>query len=195
MAKQRPASRSAEASTTGETPEVGLAGPTAALVEAVRVCYERELRLRRVAPMAKSATDAALVEAVRAGIPYQRLARIVVPPTERADDIAGVRAQRRRVAVRFRKRVARVTARHRSLPAEATRTLPNVAHEPNDTNMQDPRRPLYIRETFYDETILPPDVARPTHPDEDDDDEEAAELEGPDLDDDGYEDDDMDDDE
>lgn len=207
MAKQRPASRSAEAATPGETPEVGLklppattsgksrakappAGATAALVDAVRVCYKRELRLRRVTPKAKNATDAALLEAVRAGIPYQRLARVVVPPTESGDEISGVRAQRRRVAVRFRKRVERVTKRHASLPAEATRTLPKIILEANDTNMQDLKL-LYVRESYYSQDILPVDVARPVHSDEDDD-EDEAELEGPDLGDD-YEDDEEDD--
>jgi hypothetical protein len=212
VAKRQPRSRSVEAATADQPPKVpevpevnlqlmpaatsgktrakaGLAGPAAALVDSVRVCYERELRLRRVTPKAKDATDVALLEAVRAGVPYQRLARVVIPPTENGDEIAGVRAQRRRVAVRFRKRVARVTACHRSLGAEATRTLPNATHADNDTVMQD-RKLLYVRESYYSQDILPVDVARPVHSDEVDDDDEA-ELEGPDLGDD-YEDDDED---
>jgi hypothetical protein len=201
VAKQRPRSDSAGPATGDQQPEVpeverqadaAPGGPTAVLVDAVRVCYERELRLRRISRKAKSATDKALLEAVRATVEYARLARAVVPPTKNGDDIAGVRRQRQQVAARFRKRVERADKRHASLLAEATRPLPDAPPEAKDVVMES-RKPLYVRESYYSHDVLPPDVARPAQADdEDNDDEVEAELEGPDLGDD-YEDDDEDD--
>ncbi|MCX5742205.1 MAG: hypothetical protein NT062_06890 [Proteobacteria bacterium] len=165
--------------------------PVADLVERVRDCYRRELRLRRVTRATKDATDVALLEAVYAKVEYERLVRAVVPPATDGDEIPRIRKLRQRIAARFRKRVERVTKRHASLHAERDRPLPNTTPEANDTVMQDQRRPLYIKETFFSESVLPADV-RPVHDDDDEDDDEPV-AQGPDLGD--VEDDDEDDDE